>query len=263
MRVDIETYCGDAKVARVTVDNERRLNCLSTPIIVALRVEFEALARDGELRAVILTGAGDKAFIGGADLKELGALAPDSARLFITNLHKACLAIRSCPVPVIARIQGFTLGAGLEIAASADIRVASETAVLGMPEVVMGLPSVIEAALLPRLIGWGKTNELLLTGDTLEAAEARGIGLVEHAVPPSELDAKVGRLVEAICRAAPQAVRSQKALITRWEQASIAEGVYAGIDALSDAYRTGEPQSRIAAFFKERARSKGTSGQGG
>ena len=171
VHVEINERSG-GRVARVVIDNQRRLNCLSTPLILELSGAFEKLSDDRTLRAVVLTGAGERAFIGGADLNELGALCADSARLFITRLHQACDAIRECPVPVIGRINGFCLGAGLEVAASCDMRVAADTAQFGMPEVHMGLPSVIEAALLPGLIGWGRTREMLLTGILYSAREA-------------------------------------------------------------------------------------------
>jgi enoyl-CoA hydratase len=245
-----------AGIAVVTVDDQRRLNCLSTPLIVSLAEAFARLGEDKALRAVVLTGAGDRAFIGGADLNELGALCADSARLFITHLHQACEAIRLCPVPVIGRINGFCLGAGLEVAASCDFRAAAEGAQFGMPEVQMGLPSVIEAALLPGLIGWGRTREMLLTGAMYSATEALAMGLVQKTVPAADLDAAVERWVAAICRATPEAIRSQKALINRWERVSIDEGIYAGIDALSEAYRTGEPQTAIRAFFASKRRSE-------
>ena len=179
------------RIARVTVDNARKLNCLSTPLIVQLTQAFVKLADDQALRAVVLTGSGDRAFIGGADLNELGGLCADSARLYITRLHGACKAIRDCPVPVIGRVNGFCLGAGLEVAASCDFRAAADTAQFGMPEVVMGLPSVIEAALLPGLVGWGRTREMLLTGAMFSAAEALAMGFVQKAVPADELDAAV------------------------------------------------------------------------
>jgi enoyl-CoA hydratase/carnithine racemase len=246
----------DQRVAHVTIDNRQRLNCLSTPLLVALAEAFDGLSRDAGVRAAVLTGAGDRAFIGGADLNELGGLDAASGRLFITRLHLACKAIRDCPVPVIARINGFCLGGGLEVAASADMRVVAEGAVLGMPEVVMGIPSVIEAALLPGLIGWGKTREILLTGETFGADEALAMGFAQKVVPAAGLDAAVDHWVALLLKATPQAVRSQKALMNRWERVSVEEGVYAGIDAFSDAYRTGEPQAAIAAFFAEKARRK-------
>ena len=237
------------RIATVTVDNQRRLNCLACATIVSLGQAFTKLSADDGLRAIILTGAGDKAFIGGADLNELGACCADSVRLFITRLHMACAAIRTCPVPVIGRVNGFCLGAGLEVAASCDMRVSSDTAIYGMPEVHMGLPSVIEAALLPGLIGWGKTREILITGETFGAEPALAMGFVQKVVPAAGLDAAVDHWLGLIGRATPKAVRNQKALMNRWERVSVEEGVYAGIDAISEAYTTGEPQAAIKAFF--------------
>jgi len=244
----------DGRIARVTVNNAKKLNCLSTPLIVALTEAFTKLAQDPALRAVVLTGAGERAFIGGADLNELGGLCADSARLFITRLHQACKAIRDCPSPVIGRINGFCLGAGLEVAASCDMRAAAAEARFGMPEVHMGLPSVIEAALLPGLIGWGKARAMLLTGELSTAAQALAMGLVEKVVPQDGLEAAVDGWLVAICRATPLAIRSQKALMNRWERVSVEEGVMAGIDALAEAYKTGEPQAAIRAFFQAKRR---------
>jgi enoyl-CoA hydratase/carnithine racemase len=241
-------------VGFVTVDNRRRLNCLSTPLILQLSAAFARLGKEQRLRAVVLTGAGDRAFVGGADLHELASLNPGTGRLFITRLHQACQAVRDCPVPVIGRVGGFCLGAGLEVAASCDFRAAADTAQFGMPEVRVGIPSVIEAALLPGLIGWGRTREMLLTGAMYSAAEALAMGLVQKAVPAADLDAAVEDWIAAICRAQPGAVRAQKALMNRWERVSVAEGILAGIDALSEAYETSEPQAAIAAFFAGKGR---------
>ena len=255
--VKITERTGGTRVATVTVDNQARLNCLSTSIIVALREAFDEIGRDPAMRAAVLTGAGGRSFIGGADLNELGGFCADSGRLFITRLHQACKAIRECPVPVIARVNGFCLGAGLEVAASADMRIVAEGAVLGMPEVVMGLPSVIEAALLPGLIGWGKTREILLTGETFGAREAEAMGFAQKVAAPADLDAGVEHWLSLLLKATPAAVRSQKALMNRWQRVPVDEGIYAGIDALSDAYKTGEPQAAIAAFFADKAKRKG------
>src|ERR1700680_1812409 len=120
------------------------------------------------------------------------------AEASITELHHAITAVRAIPVPVIARINGYCLGAGLELAAACDLRVASDNAVFGMPEVKVGMPSVIEAALLPRLIGWGQAARLLLLGESISAAEALEIGLVETVVAPAELDGAVEAWIDAI-----------------------------------------------------------------
>ncbi len=242
------------RTARVVVANEARRNCLSTPLILQLTAAISQLAQEERLRAVVLTGAGEKAFIGGADLNELATLNPDSARLYITRLHQACQAIRDCPVPVLASINGYCLGAGLEVAACCDWRAAADGAQFGMPEVQMGLPSVIEAALLPGLIGWGRTRQLLLTGTLYSAADAASMGLVERVVPAAALEAVIAGWLEAICRAAPAAIRAQKALLNRWQRVSIEEGIFAGIDALAEAYGTGEPQAAIGAFLRSKPR---------
>ncbi|MFM9846159.1 MAG: enoyl-CoA hydratase [Hyphomicrobiaceae bacterium] len=256
VRISFDERLAGGRIGHIAVDNQRRLNCLNSSIVVALTQAFEGMAADSTLRAVVLTGAGDRSFIGGADLNELQAFCADSARLYITRLHKACKAIRDCPVPVIGRINGFCLGAGLEIAASCDMRVGSDNAVFGMPEVHMGLPSVIEAALLPGLIGWGKTREILLTGETFPAADALAMGFIQKLVPASGLDAAVAHWLDVLCRTTPEASRNQKALMNRWERVSVEEGIWAGIDALAQAYATGEPQAAIKAFFESKAKSR-------
>src|SRR5213592_3594368 len=140
---------------------------------------IEELEADPALRLVILTGAGERAFVGGADINELAALDQDSARDLITLVHRCCDGFRRLPVPVIARIDGYALGAGLELAAACDLRVASDRAQFGMPEVRVGIPSVVEAALLPQLIGYGRARRLLLTGVTIDAEEALAWALVD------------------------------------------------------------------------------------
>ena len=241
-------------VAHVHIENEARLNCLGNSLILELAAVFGRLGEDRAVRAVVLRGAGSRAFIGGADLKELGAADPDSARLFITRLHQACKAIRQCPVPVIGAVNGFCLGAGLEVAASCDMRIAADGARFGMPEVHMGIPSVVEAALLPGLIGWGRTREMLLTGVLYSAHEAAAIGFVQKVAPLAALKEAMEPWLDGILRATPEAVRAQKALMNRWQRVSVDEAIYAGIDALSDAYTTGEPQAAISHFFATKKR---------
>ena len=236
------------RVAHITVDRTAKLNVRDRPAIDALRAAAAALHRDGDLRAVVLTGAGDRAFIGGADIPTMAALDPAGAEDFITALQDAVAALRAMPVPVIARINGYCLGAGLEIAAGCDLRVAADTAVFGMPEVKVGIPSVIEAALLPRLIGWGRATELILTGETIDAAEALRIGLVEKVTAPEALDAGVEAWLGSILAAGPEAVRLQKALMRQWETLTLDQAVQAGIGAFRASFTTGEP-NRMAAPF--------------
>jgi enoyl-CoA hydratase len=172
-------------VAHVVFDNARRLNVLNPPALLDLTEAFRSLAREDDLRAVVFSGAGGKAFIGGADIRHMAAMRQsEDGRAFITLIHKLCQSIRDCPVPVICRLEGYTLGAGLEVAAACDLRISTDDAHFGMPEVKVGVPSVVEAALLPRLIGWGRTSRMLLTAETIDAARAEAWGLVEEVVPP-------------------------------------------------------------------------------
>ena len=200
VRTEIEPLGEAGRLARVTVHNPARLNVVDSDLIRQLITAFRTLGGEHELRCVVLTGSGPRAFIGGADIRELAELSHETTHPFISRLHLACQAIRRLQVPVIARIRGYCLGAGVEIAASCDLRVASDDAIFGMPEVKVGIPSVIEAALLPRLIGAGRARELVYTGEPIAAAEAERWGLVERVVPAAELDAATARWVNAIAR---------------------------------------------------------------
>jgi enoyl-CoA hydratase len=243
-------------VAFVTVDNASRLNTMNSALMDEFVDKLSELATSADLRALVLTGAGDKAFIGGADIREMSALSgAEDGRRFITRLHKCCDAIRAVPVPTIARINGFTLGGGLEIAASCDVRVAVESAVFGMPEVKLGIPSVIEAALLPMLIGWGRTRQILLFGENFSAQEALAWGLVERVVSAAELDKAVDEWIDQVLSCAPGAVRLQKQLMRAWEEMPLGAAIEAGIDSFATAVRNGEPAVVMRAFLeRERAR---------
>ena len=239
-------------IAYLSIENPTKINTLNVANMTNLVETVEALGRHDDLRAVVLTGAGDKAFIGGADIREMAVLDRDHARAFITLVHRACDSLRALPVPVIARVNGYALGAGLEVAASCDLRIASSNAVFGMPEVKVGIPSVVEAALLPGLIGWGRTRELLLFGENIDAATALAWGLVEQVVAPDQLDAAVQARLAALLAAGPNAVRLQKQLIRQWEDLTLSQAVSRGIESFAEAYGTEEPARMMAAFAQRR-----------
>jgi enoyl-CoA hydratase/carnithine racemase len=165
--------------------------------------------------------------------------------------------LRDLPVPTIARVNGFCLGAGLEVMAACDMHLASDNAMFGMPEVKVGLPSVVEAALLPQLIGWGRTKLLLYTARTIDAATALSWGLVERVVPLAELDAALGEWVDDIVESGPRAIRLQKALIRDWEAMGVSDAIRAGIRSIASAYETDEPRRLVGeamARLRERKR---------
>ena len=234
-------------IARITVDRSAKLNALDRTLMAEIIDAMTGLADDPDLRLAIVTGAGGRAFIGGADIDELAALDADSARGFITAVHVCCDAFRHLPVPAIARIDGYALGAGLELAAACDFRIASERSHFGMPEVRIGIPSVVEAALLPQLIGHARTRMLLLTGENIGAQEALAWGLVDRAVPPKALDDAIEALAAAILASGPHAIRLQKSLILDWEEMHTAAAVARGIDGFVEAFATDEPRRMTGA----------------
>jgi enoyl-CoA hydratase/carnithine racemase len=238
-------------LARLTIDNAAKMNSLNRALMTEIIEATAALASDEELRLVIVTGAGERAFVGGADIGEIAALDRGGARSFITLVHRCCDAFRRLPVPVIARIDGYALGAGLELACACDLRVVSERSVFGMPEVKIGIPSVVEAALLPRLIGQGRARRLLLTGESIGATEALDWGLIDMVVPHLELDQAVETLFHPILAAGPNAIRLQKALILDWEELPIAAAIERGIDCFVDAFNTDEPARMAGAMLAE------------
>jgi enoyl-CoA hydratase/carnithine racemase len=246
--VEIETR-PEGHLATVTIMNAAKANCLTSGLIAELEQVFRDLAADDDLRLAVLTGEGERSFIAGANLQELRNFDAKTARAYITGLQNANQAIRELPVPVIARVNGACMGAGLEVAAACDIRIAGDNARFAMPEVLFDLPSVIEAALFPRLIGWGRTCWLLYRGDAIDAETALSWGLVEHVAPDGGLDAAVAETVDKIMANGPVGIRLQKKLMRDWERLSLDDGVRAGIQSLSDAIRDGEPAPRLAKFL--------------
>ena len=239
-------------VAYLTVDNRAKLNTLDRALMREIIDQVDALAAREDLRALVLSGAGDKAFIGGASIPEMAALDRDSAREFITLVHSTCDCLRRLPVPVIARIDGYALGAGLEVAVSCDLRVATTRAQFGMPEVRVGLPSVVEAALIPPLIGFGRARELLMLGEIIDADTALRWGLVERVVAPEALDDEIERVIGALLAAGPQAMRRQKALMQAWEKLATDAAIQAGIDAFAATFETDEPTRMLSAFVNRK-----------
>jgi enoyl-CoA hydratase/carnithine racemase len=250
----IESTPETGRVAWVTIDNEAKRNALNSSVLRRFAETVEGLGTHAELRAAVVTGAGERAFVGGADIREMAAL-PDhvAATRFIEAVHRACNAVRELPVPVIGRINGHALGAGLELAAACDLRIAASNATFGMPEVLLGLPSVVEAALLPTLIGWGRARRLLLLGETIGAEEA----LERVAEPGAALDAAVAEWLAMLGRAGPQALRLQKRLIRAWEDLPMAEAIRAGVGTFAEAWRGEEPRRMLRAFLDRQRPPKG------
>jgi enoyl-CoA hydratase/carnithine racemase len=227
------------------------LNLLDGDVIREIATTFAEFARDPALRLVVLSGTG-RVFTAGMDVRVLRDLDVAGARELITSLHGAIELIHRAPVPVIAAINGACLGAGLELALACDLRISVSGARLGLPEVRIGVPSVIHAALLPLLIGPGRAAEMLLTGDAIEARRALEWGLVNDVVPAPGLRAAVDDLAARILACGPGAIRLQKELLIGWRSTDLEGAVRAGIDAFAAAYATGEPCEYASAFLEKR-----------
>jgi enoyl-CoA hydratase/carnithine racemase len=236
-------------VVRLTICNAGSLNILGSAVIKAVSDGLQVLATEREIRVLVIAGQSDKSLIGGADIKEMAGLDQASAEKFITGLRDLCEAARTFPSPVIARMPGWCLGGGLELAAACDFRIADADAHFGMPEVRIGLPSVIHAALLPRLIGWGRARWLVMTAENIDAATALAWGLVDVVAPQGGLDAAVEQTVAALLECGPEALRAQKALLRQWEELPLRESVDLSIGVFGKSFLTDEPKRLMQAFI--------------
>src|ERR1700761_2647718 len=239
-------------VVRLTICQAGPLNILGSEAIQAVRQGLEALAPDRQIRALVLAGESPKSMIGGADIKEMARLDQKSAEKFITGFRDLCEAVRTFPAPVIARMPGWCLGGGLEVAAACDFRVAAHDAKFGMPEVRVGIPSVIHAALLPRLIGWGRARWLLMTAENIDAPTALAWGLIDRIAPSGGLDAAVENVVAMLLECSPDALRAQKDLLRRWEELPLKESVDLSIGVFGQSYLTGAPQRLMGDFVNRK-----------
>ena len=211
-------------VALITVNRPEKLNALSSAVIVELREAFERIHSDAAIRAAIVTGAGEKAFVAGADINELAALSAVELRAYALRGQASLRLLETCGKPSVAAVNGFALGGGLELAMACTVRFASENARLGQPEVKLGIvPGYGGTQRLPRLVGRGRALEMLLSGEPVTAAEAYRIGLVNAVRPQSELLAHSREWLEKVLANGPVAV------------ALTMEAVDAGLDASLDA----------------------------
>lgn len=227
------------------------LNLIVPEMVQGIESAFRALALDPSVRAAVVTGVG-KAMTAGMQLQFLDGLTTASAKAFIASLHEAIRAVHEAPFPTVCMVNGACLGAGFELAMACDMRTAAEGAAMGLPEVRVGLPSVIEAALLPGLIGPGRAAELLLTGDAVTAETALGWGLVNRVVPAGQLERVTIDLVERVVSCSPAAIRLQKELIIRWRNTDLRTAIDAGVNAFAQSYATEEPREAIRAFLEKR-----------
>lgn len=241
-------------VGTLTISNAGTLNILGTPVVEGMLAALGHVARTPAVRVLIIRGQGDKAFVAGADIKEMAGLDQEGAAVFIEKLRQLCDAVRLLSIPVIARIPGWTLGGGLEFALACDLRIGSTAARLGMPEVQVGIPSIIHAALMPRLIGKARSSWMLLTGEVADAEQGLAWGLLDRVVEPDQLDTEIARVAGGLAQLGTQVLAQQKRLLREWEDEPLETSIRNGVHEFAAAFTTGEPQRYMGKFIEEKAR---------
>ena len=243
----------EGRVAVLTINRPDKLNALTQQVRDEMLTALEELEVTEDIGVVVITGAGDKSFVAGADISEFEGRSPFDQR-HAMRLPRIFDAMASFSKPVIAMINGFCLGGGCELAASCDIRVASDKARFGQPEIKLGLiPGGGGTQRLPRLIGLGHTMRLVLTGDMISAQEAKEIGLVELVVPHDELRAKTLELAAKIASMSPLTVRVAKEAVRASHRLSIEEGLLYERDLFCLCFSTDDKEEGVKAFLEKRS----------
>ncbi|HEX9712430.1 MAG TPA: enoyl-CoA hydratase-related protein [Actinomycetota bacterium] len=240
-------------VTTLTINRPEVANALTMEGLLALRDAVEKLAGD-DARAVVITGAGEKAFCAGADLKERAGMRPDQVRTFIQTIRETLTAVSRLPQATIAAINGAALGGGTELALACDIRVAASNATMGLTETTLAIiPGGGGTQRLPRLVGAGRAKEMILTGRRVDASEALRIGLVEEVVEPGELLARARKIAELIASNGPIAVRAAKEAIDRGLELPLDDALRLESDLYDRTIDTEDRTEGLTAFREKRA----------
>jgi enoyl-CoA hydratase len=243
----------DKNIATVTINRPKSLNALNKETLEELLVCFQELAQDSQTQAIIITGSGEKAFIAGADISYMQNLTAQEGRAFGKLGHLVMRTIENTPQPVIAAVNGFALGGGCELALSCDMRFASDNAKFGQPEVNLGvIPGFGGTQRLPRLIGKGLANELLFSGNIIDANEALRIGLVNRVYPAEELLDECIKLAGTICSKGPVAVRLCKEAVNNGVEMDLARACTYEADLFGLCFSGEEQKEGMAAFLEKR-----------
>ncbi len=241
------------RVALITLDNPGKMNAMSVELLGELKAALDVVDANENIGAVVLTGAGEKAFVAGADISHMVEASSDAAREYAGLGHAVCRRLEEFSRPVIAAINGYALGGGCEIALACDIRLAADTAKLGQPEVNLGIiPGWGGTQRLPRLTTPGFAKELIFSGRHVGAAEALSFGLVNHVYPPGELVDAAVALGELIASKSPRAVRISKELINAAVDANYSGTLDRELETFANQFGSEDQREGMAAFFEKR-----------
>jgi enoyl-CoA hydratase len=252
MYENLKTELKDS-ILTITIDRPKVLNALNAQTVEEIGKAFEAARDDAAVRCVILTGAGEKAFVAGADINELARMTPTTGKATAENGQRVLRSIEKFPKPVIAAVNGFALGGGCELALACHIRIASEKAQLGLPEVTLGIiPGYGGTQRMVRLLGKGKALELILSGDRVGAAEAERIGLVNRVVPADQLMSAAEELGKRMASRGPLALRAAIEAVMSGSDMPFEEGQFLEATLFGLLASTEDMKEGMAAFLEKR-----------
>ncbi len=247
------TPAADGFVVTVELNRPEALNAMNTVMGEELVRCFEAFQADTTTRAVVFTGAGEKAFCVGGDLKERNNMTDEAWRAQHLIFETSAARVLHCPIPVIAAVEGFALAGGCELALLSDFIVASETAVFGVPEATLGIfPGIGGTQLLPRIVGAPMAREMIFTGRRVDGKEAKAIGLVNHLVPKGQARAKALEIATTIAQNGPIAVRQAKKAINWGSETDLETGMALAIEAYNVTVTTEDRLEGVRAFNEKR-----------
>jgi enoyl-CoA hydratase len=247
------TFKLEDSVALIRLERPEKLNSLTREMLLELGETFAALERAGNVRAVILTGAGDRAFCAGTDISELAALDEDGALKAARRGQDVCERIERSPVPVIAAINGLAAGGGFELALACHLRIAATTAMFSLPELKLGvIPGYGGTQRLARATGSGRAFEMMLTGERISAGEAVRVGLVNRVVAPDELLSEAEKLARRIASLAPLAIRACLKAVTDGLTLPLAEGLKLEAELFGSLFKTEDVREGTRAFLEKR-----------
>lgn len=241
------------RIAILKINRPKALNALNSATLQELSRAFEEIAQDETVRVVILTGSGEKAFVAGADIAEMRELNPLQGRRFSQLGQSVMNQIENLPQPVLAVVNGFALGGGTELAMACDLRLASEKAKFGQPEVTLGLLAGFGGTQrLPRLVGSGRASEILFTGEILDAQEAYRIGLVNRVYPHEELMEQALAMAQKIASRAPIGVQLTKSAIHKGQNVDLLSGQAYEAEVFGQVFSTQDQKEGCSAFLEKR-----------
>jgi len=242
----------EGSTAVLTLEGRTDLNLLGLELFQRLNDGLDEVAADSNITTLVLRGAGERAFSAGVDLHEMRDLTPKTAEEFIRAMHRAMRKVLTLPIPAIAAINGPCLGGALELILACDLRIASEDSIFGLPEVLVGVPSVIEASLLPKTIGLGRARRLIITGESIMSQAALDMGLVDRVVPKDAVNSAAMEAAERFRSISPQVLAAQKDIIFKWLELGYEQGAEYSIKAFALGFTSSHPQEAMNAFLEKR-----------